>query len=122
MHAISSAHKENILSLASNGHSTRQIASRIGVGQATVFRVLQELLPNWQSPSAGRPSKLSTTDKTSILLQITTGKSENAIQATKYINSIISKHISPQTVRNLLRANSFKAVTKKKKPLLTAAH
>jgi transposase len=122
MHPISSTQKENILSLASNGLSTCHIASRVGVGKSTVSRVLQELLPNRQIPSAGHPSKLSPTDKRSILTQITTGKAANAVQATKHINTIISHPISPQTVRNVLKQNSLKAVTKKKKPLLTIAH
>ena len=63
MHPISSAQKENILSLASNGHPTCHIASKLGIGRSTVSRVLQELLPNQQIPSAGHPSKLSPTDK-----------------------------------------------------------
>jgi hypothetical protein len=59
MHPISSAQKENIISLASNGLPTRQIASKLGVGKSTVSRVLQDLLPNQQTPSSGRPARLS---------------------------------------------------------------
>jgi IS30 family transposase len=122
MHPISSAQKENIISLASNGLPTRQIASKLGVGKSTVSRVLQDLLPNRQTPSSGRPARLSPTNKRSIITQITTGRSSNAVQATKHINTIISHPVSPQTVRNVLKEHSFKAVTKKKKPLLTAVH
>jgi transposase len=119
---ISSAQKENILSVASNGLSTHHIASRLGVGRSTISRVLQDLLPNRQILLKGRPSKLSPTDKRSILTQITTGKAANAVQVTKHINTIISHPVHPQTVRNVLKQHSFKAVTKKKKPLLTAVH
>ena len=122
MRSISSAQQENILSLASHGYPTHQIVSRTGVGKSTIFRVFQEHLSNQDIPSAGHPSKLSPTDKTAILIQIMTGKLENAVQATNHINSIISDPVSEQTIRNLLKSNSFKAVTKKKKPLLTAAH
>jgi transposase len=122
MHPISSAQKENIISLASNGLPTRQIASKLGVGKSTVSRVLQDLLPNRQTPSSGRPARLSPTNKQSIITQITTGRSSNAVQATKHINTIISHPVSPQTVRNVLKEHSFKAVTKKEKPLLTAVH
>src|SRR3979490_3359773 len=52
----------------------------------------------------------------------TTGKATNAVQVTKYINTFISHPVCPQTVRNVLKQHSFKAVTKKKKPLLTAVH
>jgi transposase len=40
----------------------------------------------------------------------------------KHINTIIPNPVSSQTVRNVLKRHSFKAVTKKKKPLLTAKH
>src|SRR3979490_1129390 len=122
MHPISSAQNENILSLASNSHPTCHIVSKLGVGRSSISRVLQQLLPHQQIPSSGRHSKLSPTDKRSNLPQITTGKAANAVQVTKHINTIISHPVCPQTVRNVLKQHSFKAVTKKKKPLLIAVH
>jgi transposase len=122
MHSISSAQKENILSLASNGYSTHFIASQTGVGKSTVSRVLQKHLPNRQIPSSAPPSKLSATAQHTIIRQITTGKAANAVEATNHINTTIPTPVSSQTVRNLLKKHSFKAVTKKKKPLLTAMH
>src|SRR5882672_10698848 len=107
MHPISSTQKENILSLASNGHSTCSIASNLGVSQPTISGVLQDLLPNHQTLCAGCPSKLSTTAQHSIIQQITTGKAANAVEATKHINSIIPNPVSLQTVRNLLKKNAF---------------
>src|SRR5215469_7770260 len=50
------------------------------------------------------------------------GRAENAVEVTKYINTIIPDSVCPQSVRNVLKKNSFKTVTKKKKPLLTARH
>lgn len=122
MHPISSANKENIVSLASNGHSTRYIATKLGISHPTVSRVLKTLLPNHQSPCAGRPPKLSATDQHAIIRQIVTGKSASAVQATNHINSIISNPVSSNTVRRVLKKHSFEAVVKKKKPLLSARH
>lgn len=122
MHSISSAQKKTILSLASNHHPVHSIASKLGVGKSTVSRILQDLLPNQQIPSADHSSKLSTHAQRSIITQITTGKAANAVQAMKHINTIIPNPVSLQTVRNVLKRHSFKAVTKKKKPLLTAKH
>ena len=122
MHPISSAQKENIISLASNGFSARYIASKLGIGRATVGRILENLLPNHYTPLTGRPPKLSTTDQHAILAQITSGKSANAVQATNHINSIISTPVCSETVRRVLRKHSLKAVVKKKKPLLSARH
>src|SRR6202023_2934446 len=122
MRPITSAQKENILSLASNGHSSRYIAPSLGVSQPTVSRVLQNLLSNHQPPHSGRPSKLSATSERSIVTQITTGKVANAVQATHHINPIISTPVSSQTVHRVLKRHLLKAVTKKKEPLLTAVH
>ena len=122
MRSISSAHKENILSLASHGYSTRHISSKLGFSQSTVSRVLQNLLPDRNIPTAGRPSKLSATSIHAITTQIRSGRAANAVEATKHINSIISHSVSHHTVRRVLKKNSFKAVVKKKKPFLDVRH
>ena len=54
--------------------------------------------------------------------QITTGRLDNAVQATKFINNIIPNPVSPQTVRNVLKENNFRFVVKKKCPLLKKQH
>jgi Transposase len=40
----------------------------------------------------------------------------------KNINNTISHPVSSQTIRRVLKKHSFKAVVKKKKPLLSARH
>jgi hypothetical protein len=40
----------------------------------------------------------------------------------KHINTVISSPVTTQTVRNVLKKHSYKAVVKKKKPLLSAVH
>src|SRR5215469_8379551 len=122
MHPISSAQKENILSLASNGFSNCHIASKLGLGRSTVARTLHTLLLNHHTPLTGCPSKLSSTDQHAVIAQIKTGKASNAVQASDHINSIISEPVSSHTIRRVLKKHSFKAVVKKKKPLLSARH
>ena len=114
--------KENILSLASHGHSTCTIASRLGLSLSTVSRTLRNLHPNQPCSSAGRPPKLSSRDQHAILSQICTGRAANATQVTKHINTIIPHPVSSEIVRRVLRKHSFKAVVKKKKPFLSASH
>src|SRR6266850_7843564 len=99
MHPTSSAQKENILSLASNGFSNHHITSKLGVGRSTVARTLHDLLPNHCTPLTGCPSKLSSTDQHAVSTQIKTGKASNAVQAMKHINTIISHPVSSQTIR-----------------------
>ncbi|KAG6331870.1 hypothetical protein ID866_7219 [Astraeus odoratus] len=108
--------------MASNGLPTHHIASKLGLGKSTVLRVLQDLLPDHPIPSTGHPTKLSSTDQHCILLQIASGKVFNAVQAITHINSIIPNAVSSHIVRNLLKQNSFKAVTNKTKPSLKAVH
>ena len=54
--------------------------------------------------------------------QITTGRLDNAVQATKFINSTLSNPVCPQTVRNVLKKNQFRSIVKKKCPLLKKQH
>ena len=49
-------------------------------------------------------------------------KANNAVQATCFINSIITTPVYSQTIRNTLKEASLKAEVKKKKPLLTTTH
>ena len=122
MKSIPSPLRAHIIVLSNSGLSARQIASKTGLGKSTVARVIREILPEKENVKLGRPSKLSALDKRRIVSSITTGRADNAVQATHLINPALSSPISAQTVRNVLKAASLKAVVKKKKPLLSAKH
>jgi hypothetical protein len=122
MKSISSTQKDNIIVLHSSGQSIRQIASKTGLGKSTIARVINKHIPNKENAKIGRPSKLTPHDKRAIVHHILSGEASNAVQATKFINSIIPTTVCTQTVRNTLKAAKLKAVTKKKKPLLSPAH
>ena len=57
-----------------------------------------------------------------IFQRILIGKASNAVQATHFINTIISTPVSSQTARNTLKEASLKAVVKKKKPILSVSY
>ena len=61
-------------------------------------------------------------DKQSIIHQITSGRLDNIVEATHFINNILSNPITPQTVRNILKQDNFCAVEKRKCPLLKKAY
>ena len=63
-----------------------------------------------------------TRDKQSICHQISSGKLDNAVQATHYINNAISSSVSASTVRRALKENNFWSVVKSKHPLLIQIH
>ena len=118
MKHLFAAQKDNIIFLASLDLSCRNIASQTGIGKPTVVRVLQTIQPDKENHHGGRPSKLSPTNQGAIVQRMLTGKASNAVQATHFINTIISTPVSAQTVRNTLKEASLKAVIKKKKPSL----
>jgi len=70
----------------------------------------------------GCPSKLSSGDKQSLIRQITTGRLDNAVEATHFIKQTLFNPVTPQTVRNALKKDDFCSVVKRKHPLLKKAH
>ena len=76
-------------SLLLSGHSIRKLESITGLGKSTVGRIYQELEMDKENHKGGRPFKLSPTDQRRIINQITTGRLDNAVQATNYINTVI---------------------------------
>ena len=93
MKAISSADKANVSSLLLSGHSIRKVESITGLGKSNVGRIYQELEIDKENHEGDRPSMLSPTDQRRN--QIITGKLENAVQSTNYINTIIQKPVCP---------------------------
>src|SRR6202167_4477874 len=122
MRPISAAQHSSVVSLLNEGYSQRQIQARTGLGKGTVGRISKEMEGNKENHSGGRPSKLSTRDKQSIVRQITTGKLDNAVQATQFINSVIPDPVSSQTVRRALKEAGLHSATKKKVSMLKATH
>jgi len=122
MKPISASTRANICFLSESALSARKISSQTGLGKSTVARVIKEIHPGKENIKLGHPSKLSPTDRRRIVSSITSGKVENAVQATHLINSALSSPITSQTVRNVLKSASLKAVVKKKKPLLSVRH
>ena len=122
MKAISTAQHNSVVSLLNEGYSQCQIKDKTGVGKGTISRISKEVDGNKENNSGGHSSKLSARDKQSIVHQIKSGKLDNAVQATQFINGIIPNPVTPQTVRNALKEHQFYAATKKKAPLLKRAH
>ena len=122
MKSISSEKHSSVVSLLNEGYSQCQIQARTGLGKGTIGRISKEVEGDKENHPGGRPSKLSPRDKQSILRQITSGKLDNAVQATQFINSTISTPVTPQTVRNVLKEAGLQSATKKKVPMLKGSH
>ena len=122
MRPILSTKHSSVVSLLQEGYTLRQIEDKTGVGKSTIGRIKREVDGNKENSKGGRPSKLTPRDQQSIIRQITTGKLDNAVQATHYINNILPNPVTSQTVRNALKHNDFRSVVKQKRPLLKKAH
>ena len=122
MKSISAAQHSSVVSLLNEGYSHCQIQAKTGLGKGTIGRISKEVEGSKENHFGGRLCKLSTCDKQAIIRQITTGKLDNAVQATKFINSVISDPVSTQTVRRTLKEIGLCSATKKKVPMLKASH
>ena len=122
MHALSSARIEELLSLIDSGKSAREIHSITAIGLTTITRYWSEHRPSVPKPSGGRPKKLTDANMRHATRLIRSGKAENAVQITRSLCTITNQSLSPQTTRNYLKQCGWKAVVKKKHPLLSARH
>ena len=114
MKPTSAAQRSSVTSLLKEGYSLRQIQSKTGLGRSTIGRISKKLDLDKENSKGGRPSKLSSRDKQSIIQQITTGRLDNAVQATHFINNILPSPVTPQTVRNALKKEDFRSIVKQK--------
>src|SRR5882724_2119457 len=122
MQPTSSTKHSQVISLLHDGYSLCQIEAETHLWKSTIGRIKKEINVDKENSKGGCPSKLSYHGKQSIICQITTGKLDNAVQATHFINNTLPNPITPQTVRNVLKENNFHSVIKKEKTLLKKGH
>ena len=122
MKPISKNIENSIVSLLDSGLSLREIAEKLGISHATVKRVRERLRPSIKKRNAGRPTKLTITDKRNIVRSITSGKANTAVELARNIKESKGIEIGPETIRRTLKEAGMKSTTKKKKPLLQPRH
>ena len=122
MHCLSSAHIEEILCLIDSHKSAHEISSITGIGLTTVTRYWSEHRSHVPKPSGGCPKELTDANLRHATCLIHSGKADNAVQITRSLCTITNQSLSPQTICNYLKQSGWKAVVKKKHPLLTKHH
>ena len=122
MHHLSSTQIENLLSLIDSGKSAHEIHSITAIGLTTITCYWSEHCPNVPKPSGGHPKKLTDANLHHATHLIHSGKAENAVQITQSLCTITNQSLSPQTTHNYLKQSGWKAVVKRKCPLLTKHH
>ena len=104
----------DVTDLLQQGYSSRAIESKSGLSKDNIARINKTIDGNKETKKVGRPSKLSPADQRRIANRITSGQLDNGVQATQFINNLISHPVHPQAVRNSLKKSDFKAVIKAK--------
>jgi transposase len=82
MRPTSAAKHSSVVSLLTQGYSHHQIHAKTSVSLGTISKINKELDSNKENNHGSCPSKISAHDKQSIICQITSGKLDNAVQAT----------------------------------------
>ena len=114
MRPTSSAKHSSVLSLLMQGYFHHQIHTKTGVSLGTISKIGKKIDSTKENNPGGHPSKLWAWDKQSIIHQITSGKLDNAVQATRFINKTLNNPIHPQTVQNASKEAGLQSATKKK--------
>ena len=120
--ASSAVKHSSVVFLLIQGHPHHQIHAKTGVCLGTISKTNKRLNFKKEEKHGGHPSKLSAYDIQSIIGQITSGKLDNAVQATQFIDNTLTNPISPQTVRNALKKAGLWSATNMKVPMLKQTH
>ena len=122
MRPTSSAKHSSVLSLLMQGYSHHQMHTKTGVSLCTISKIGKEVDSTKENNPEGCLSTLSAWDNQSTIHQITSGKLDNAVQATQFINKTPNNPIHPQTVWNALKEAGLWSAAKKKVPMLKQTH
>ena len=114
---ISQDKQNNIRSQLLVGLSTRQIATFLGVSNATVSRIRCKTLPDLLTSSGGHPKLLSTRDVSRTISHFTSDEASTAPKIAQVLSDVTKKSVQPSTVRRELKKSGIKAALKGRKAL-----
>lgn len=119
MKPLSLSLKREINDLLMQGLSTRQIQRKLHVSQSSVQRQRKTGKNDLPESKGGRPKKLSPQDLRCIIRCLATGEAKSASHAAALLKRNTGKVVSKWTIQRGLRSVKFRAIEKKKKPLLS---
>ena len=122
MKKLSSAKIQEILSLAAQGLSSRDIATRVGVSHTSVNNVRRKYGSKLAKPPSGRPKKLNSKEVRFLSRSFKNGSIRSLTHATQEVERVTGKSYSTRNVRRRLKEAGLKAYVKKKKPFLSLVH
>ena len=122
MKQISEQTTSDILTLLSQGLSTREIARRAGVSKSTVSNIRTAHLPGESTSKGGRPNRLSTREKRLIVRKITSGEYDTAVDVKRMLANNHGVEVHANTAQNALKEAGMKGAVKRKKARILPRH
>lgn len=122
MKPISENKRRQVISLLDQGLPHRQIVTQANVSLGTISSLCNQHSPGKAKPKGGRPVKLTEATKRLARRMILSGKVDTATKVAKKLKEDNIATVHAKTIRRTLRSQGLVAVTKKKKPRLTARH
>lgn len=120
MKSITENQREQIIGLLNSGETIREVSRRVKVGVATVSRVGNHYCSARNRQKGGRPAVLTEADKRYCVRQVTKGGVDNAVKVKRALETDLGIQVSASTVRRALRGAGLGAMTKPRKPLISA--
>lgn len=110
---------KKVVNLLKNGLTYREIALNLSISLGTVHNIAKKFNCARYNLKGGRPKKLSENTKRSIIRKITSGKWDNAVEASKNLKNDANIDVCPQTIRNVLKSMGLRSRYKVKKPMIS---
>ena len=119
---LPSAVVEHIISLAQEGHSITFIKDKTSVSRSQISKIRSAHCPEVPKAKGGRPSLLTPTTVRHATRLIETGKADTATEVHRLLQDTFLEGVSVNTIRRALKRIGMRAVTKKKRPMLSKRH
>lgn len=110
---------ESILNKLKEGDSVRKIGQTLKVSKSAVQRIRKKFKGELKKNVGGRPRVLNATDTRHVVRYLATGEASSASKAAALVRRDTGKKVSKWTVQRALHSVGFRALEKKKKPLLS---
>ena len=119
---LSKSKRERVKQLLESGKSIHSVARSVGCSSSTVHEIAKRASIQLSEKRGGRPKSLSSTDVKVVGRALMRNDIRTAVEGQQLLEKSLQIDVHPATVRRALRRIGFKAVVKKKKPLLTVNH
>ena len=101
------------------GVGIREVSRSLHVGVGSVHRLRKKFVSIVELLHGGRPRKLIPAMEQSCVLDMTRGKLNTTVEATKNVQEAFGMQVCVETVRRALRRGGLQSQVKQKKPRLS---